>query len=262
MTLSFWCWYNIENNYDMAIVEVSEDGRYYQLLDKFTGSSDDWIYKSYNLDEYADKSIFIRFRYSTDDNTIEDGFYIDDIAPIANFSSIITISNSTNNGFYEITDRSDGDYYYRVRGHNTEHGWGDFSILEKTHVGFLENEAPYAPTINGVTGGKAGESYGYTLSVHDPDDDNIYFYIEWGDDTSSEWIGPFESDEEIISNHTFIEQGMYTIRAKAKDVYGVESGWRTLEVRMPINQIFNLPFMKFLKTHLDLFPILQHLFEI
>ena len=130
------------------------------------------------------------------------------------------------------------------------------------HVGFVENEAPYAPTINGVTSGKTGESYGYIVSAHDPDDDSIYLYIEWGNDNFSEWIGPYGSDEEITSNHTFFEKGVYTIRAKAMDTYGVESGWRTLEVRMPKNWIVNSPFIKFLETHSYLFPILQRLFEI
>lgn len=262
MMLSFWCWYNTESNYDMAFVEVSKDGRCYQLLDKFTGSSEDWVYTSYDLDEYAGESIFIRFRYSTDANIVGDGFYVDDIVPIADFNSIVTLSNSTDNRFYEITDRADGDYYYRVRGYNSKHGWGDFSNLEKMHVGFVENEAPYAPTINGVTSGKTGESYGYIVSAHDPDDDSIYLYIEWGNDNFSEWIGPYGSDEEITSNHTFFEKGVYTIRAKAMDTYGVESGWRTLEVRMPKNWIVNSPFIKFLETHSYLFPILQRLFEI
>jgi len=66
----------------MAFVEVSTNGRSYNLLVSFTGSSNNWEQKQYSLDDYAGESIFIRFRYITDQNTLEEGFYVDDIAPL------------------------------------------------------------------------------------------------------------------------------------------------------------------------------------
>jgi hypothetical protein len=136
MRLSFWCWYNIQYNKDYASVEVSRDGRYYELLDTFTGSSlGNWTKKTYSLEDYIGSSIFIRFRYTTDDRTTYQGFFVDDIEPVPWFSSVTTISDSITTQSYNITGKTPGSYYYQVKGHNTERGWGDFSTLQKIRVG-------------------------------------------------------------------------------------------------------------------------------
>ncbi len=143
MKFSFWCWYNIEENWDHAFVEVTKDGRNYDILDKFTGSSGGWKYKEYELSEYIDESIFIRIRYTTDEEVMEEGFYIDDISPVATFDTITTLSDSIVNNYYNITGKPDSIYYYRVKGYNDEHEWGDFSTLESVMVG--EDHEP--PTV-------------------------------------------------------------------------------------------------------------------
>ena len=132
--LSFWCWYDIEDNWDYAMVEVSRDGRLYDVLDTFTGYSSGWQQKTYDLSIYAGESVFIRFRYTTDSNTQEEGFYVDDISPIADFGTVTTLSSSIIEHYYEISGNPEGDYYYQVKGHNVERGWGDFSTLEMIHV--------------------------------------------------------------------------------------------------------------------------------
>jgi len=139
---SFWCWYDIEENWDYAFVEVSRDGRVYDIIDKFTGSSVGWQYKEYDLSNYLDESVFIRFRYTTDENIQEEGFYVDDISPVADFDIVNTLSSSITENSYEITDQSNGTYYYRVKGHNDERDWGDFSTLEKIQVGDAEDTEP------------------------------------------------------------------------------------------------------------------------
>jgi hypothetical protein len=53
---------------------------------------------------------------------------------VVEFNTIATLSNSIYNNFYEVSDKIDGIYYYRVRGYNSEHGWGDFSTLESIDV--------------------------------------------------------------------------------------------------------------------------------
>jgi len=262
VALSFWCWFDIETNCDYAFVEISKDGRYYHLLDKFTGSSESWIYKSYDLDEYVGESIFIRFRYSTDADIVRGGFYVDDISPVADFKSVVTLSDDIINEYYDIINRIEGDYYYRVKGHNSKHGWGDFSTLEKMHVGFVDNDAPNIPIINGLSNGKTGEVYDYTFLSYDPNEDDVYFYVEWGDGNFCEWIGPFNSGEEMNVNHTFLEKGTYTIRAKAKDIYGAESGWGTLEVNMPRNKQFIYSFfIRLLDKLVHQFPLLQFILD-
>jgi hypothetical protein len=140
--LSFWTWYDIENNWDFAMVEVSTDGRCYHVLDTFTGTSLGWKYQEYNLSNYAGKSLFLRFRYTTDELTVKEGFYIDDISPVADFATVVTLSDIITETSYDITDKPDGIYYYQVKGHNTERGWGDFSTLENIIVGEGDTEPP------------------------------------------------------------------------------------------------------------------------
>jgi hypothetical protein len=134
MKLSFWCWYSVQQNADYAYAEVSENGRTYKVLDSFTGSSGNWIYKEYSLDNFTGKSVFIRFRYATDAYGHQDVFYVDDIAPMAHFNSTKVLSNTITNTYYDITNQPLGTYYYDVKGHNTVRGWCDNSTLQIINV--------------------------------------------------------------------------------------------------------------------------------
>jgi len=263
LLLSFWCWYDIEDNYDMAFVEVSKDGRYYDVLDKFTGSSGDWTYKSYILDGYVGDSVFIRFRYSTDANTHGEGFYVDDILPVADFGTINILSSSITDSSYEIADNSVGSYYYRIRGYNNEHGWGDFSTLEQINVAVDDNDPPNTPILNGQTNGKAGEEYDYTVETIDSNGDNVYYYIEWGDGEFEEWLGPHDSGEEIMVNHIWDETGDYTVRAKVKDEQGAESYWGVLQISMPkIRRTVNPFLIEIMMKLMDFFPFLERIIHL
>jgi hypothetical protein len=239
MQLDFWCCYNLENNYDMTFVEVSTNGRSYDVIDAFTGSSGDWIHKQYSLDSYSGKSIFIRFRYVTDSNTQNEGFYIDDISPVVGWDSITTLSDSITDNYYEVSDKDNGVYYYRVKGYNSEHEWCDFSILENVEVEIFANDPPVTPTIIGSTSGKPDQEYEYKIKSTDPNGDQVYYCIEWGDGDKVEWNGPYNTNQEITISHTWDKQGTYIIKARAKDVWNYESQWGTLTVTMPRDRITN-----------------------
>ncbi len=134
MTLSFWCWYAIQTNYDFAFVEVSANGRSYHLLDSITGSSSGWVQKQYSLDNYTGKSLFIRLRYATDAGGHQEGFYVDDISPISLFGSTTLLSSTITNTYYDVSNKPLGTYYYLVKGHNTVRGWGDNSTIKMINV--------------------------------------------------------------------------------------------------------------------------------
>ncbi|MFC1683409.1 hypothetical protein ACFL0G_04305, partial [Candidatus Zixiibacteriota bacterium] len=133
-SLTFWCWYDIEQDWDMGYAEISTDGRYYELLETFTGASGSWIRRAHSLEDYAGKSVFFRFRHTTDSYVLEEGLYVDDIHPVASYSSTITLSASIADTFYAIAGQTPGDYTYRVKGHNTARGWGDWSCYEDVTV--------------------------------------------------------------------------------------------------------------------------------
>jgi outer membrane protein assembly factor BamB len=124
----------------------------------------------------------------------------------------------------------------------------------------VSNNPPDKPTVDGTTGGKASEYYEYTFTAIDPEENNVYYYVEWGDDTNSGWIGSYNSGEQKTLNHCWDERGTYIIRVKAKDVFDAESNWATLEVSMPKNKIIN-PFERFLENHPYMFPIMRYFFD-
>jgi hypothetical protein len=255
MNLEFWTWYDIELNWDYAMAEVSIDGRSFDLLEGFTGSSSGWEERQYTLNDYVGESIFIRLRYITDQYTQEEGIYFDDITPVVEWESITTVSDTITDSSYEITGKNDGKYYYRVKGYNSKYQWGDFSTLEDIEVDENMNDPPTTPTIDGPGSGKPETSYTYTFRSVDPEGDQVYYYIEWGDGDIVEWDGPHNSDVEIDLAHTWAEKGTYIIKAKAKDVYDEESGWETLTVTIPrskldIDSIFRI------------FPRFQYFFNI
>lgn len=166
MKLSFWCWYSTEENFDDTFVEVSKDGRSYEILDIFTGSSSGWISKEYDLSKYAGESVFIRFRYTTDQGTQLEGFYVDDITLVSNIGTITTLSSSITDHFYDITGKHNGTYYYRVKGHNTVRDWGDFSTLEKVivKIGGGNDSTPPVTTCT-LTGDLEGDIYVSDVTV-------------------------------------------------------------------------------------------------
>jgi len=94
---------------------------------------------------------------------------------------------------------------------------------------------PSAPSINGPNRGEAGVEYSYTFIATDPDNDDLYYWISWGDFTFEQWIGPYASGEEITASHIWADKGEYNIYAQVRDVYGAESDWGTLSVTMPLD---------------------------
>jgi len=127
--------------------------------------------------------------------------------------------------------------------------------------GIFTNNPPNAPFITGELEGKSSEEYEYNFVSIDPDGDDIYYLVDWGDGNNTGWIGPENSGQSIDITHVWAEQGYYEIRAKCKDVYGDESDWSTLEISMPQQKIFNqIP--KILLWLFERFSFLQPYFHI
>jgi outer membrane protein assembly factor BamB len=155
---------------------------------------------------------------------------------------------------------SDGTVY--IGSASTSPTGSDYGYLYA--FGEWDPTAPEAPSINGETQGHYGESYDYTFVSNDPENQDIRYYVDWGDGSYEEWIGPYPSGQEITVGHTWDEENSYTIRAKAKDTLDVESPWSTLEISMPINQqTFSFHLLQQLFERFpNAFPILRQLFEL
>lgn len=71
--LHFLTWYRMEKDADIGKVEISLDGTTWNELGLFTGTSDQWQEKSYQLPAGTK---FIRFQYITDSTVNERGWYV------------------------------------------------------------------------------------------------------------------------------------------------------------------------------------------
>ena len=135
---------------------------------------------------------------------------------------------------------------------------GNLSItVEITNNEALPNNPPEEPTIEGPNEGKTGEVQTFLVSATDPDNDNVYLFIDWADNSTTNWIGPYSSGEQIYINHTWSSDGIYIVKIKAKDLDGDESNWGQLKVTMPKNKKTDTILMRFLINHPQLFPFFR-----
>ena len=119
------------------------------------------------------------------------------------------------------------------------------------------NNPPNPPIIDGPTEGKVGVEYEYSFISEDSESDDIDYMIRWDDGYITQLFDR-PSGEVVYVNHTWNERGIYTIKAKAIDAFGLESDWAYLEVSMPVNQQNSHPFLNFFTDH---FPFLHQLFQ-
>ena len=128
------------------------------------------------------------------------------------------------------------------------------------------NQPPNKPsTPSGPANGDAGTTYTYTSSATDPDGDSISYLFDWGDDSNSGWIGPYDSGETISVIHTWQDVGNYDVRVYAKNTNDIESEWSDLlPVGMPKNKAVNINplFLRFLEQHPSMLPILRYLLRL
>ena len=87
-----------------------------------------------------------------------------------------------------------------------------------------ENQPPEKPTVSGPTDVDPDVEYEYSFVATDPDDEDLKYYIDWGDTTEG-WLGPYPSGETIYVTHSWSENGIYEVKAKARDENYVEGPW-------------------------------------
>jgi len=99
LTLTYWTWYDIEEDYDYLYLTASTDGENWQILETPSGTTDDpsgnsygwayngasgngpiWIQETIDISQYAGDKVQIRFEYVTDAAANGEGFLLDDIS--------------------------------------------------------------------------------------------------------------------------------------------------------------------------------------
>jgi len=175
----------------------------------------------------------------------------------------LTASDGEKLEFFGKSVSIDGEYAIIGASSDDENGEDSGSAYV-----FKRNQPPNAPTITGPSSGKVGVEYQYIFSLSDSDDDPMYLRVDWGNGIPGPWQGPYDSDTIVKLNHTWNQQGNFTIRAQAKDVYDVESEWGTLDVTIPKNKQSVNTFFKnrlsvmFLEFRPHAFPIIRQMLGI
>ena len=119
-----------------------------------------------------------------------------------------------------------GRAYALTAGEGTDPGWTKFRYDLRNSAHFSSNQAPNAPIINGPSEvGFVEIEYEFSFNSSDQDGDEIFYYIDWGDGSVEEWIGPFNSGNAITVSHEWFDTGYYEIKAKARDILGNEGSW-------------------------------------
>jgi hypothetical protein len=152
-----------------------------------------------------------------------------------------------------------GTYQVKVKAKDTNGATSNWS--QPLTITIVLNDAPNTPTIRGPATGKPATPYLYKLQTSDTNGDDVYYYVDWGDNTTSGWIGPYTSGVQVTTTHSWSQQGTYTAKVKAKDILGDESNWGSIDIVMPTEYKFS--FSGFIQHLLEMFshmfPILRQL---
>ncbi len=92
-TLDFWMWYELEVSYDYCYLKFDGD-----TLATYNGNAMSWVKRSYDLASYASEVGNFQFHFTSDGNTVEEGFYFDDfnLQPVSGGSAVDLLGFSVN----------------------------------------------------------------------------------------------------------------------------------------------------------------------
>jgi hypothetical protein len=95
LEISYWTWYDIEEDWDYLYLEASTDGKIWEILKTpsgtdynpsgnsygwgYTGTTGNWIQETVDLSKFAGQKVQIRFEYVTDAAVNGNGLLLDDI---------------------------------------------------------------------------------------------------------------------------------------------------------------------------------------
>ena len=100
-----------------------------------------------------------------------------------------------------------------------EYCWREINLLGDPETPLLTQRPspPATPsTPSGQTTGYVYTPYTYTTSTTDPEGDNIYYELNWGDGTTST-VGPYASGVTASASHQWKRPQSYQVNVRAKD---------------------------------------------
>jgi hypothetical protein len=115
---------------------------------------------------------------------------------------------------------------------NEEDGWGElcnhsaFDVNWNIRAKVIISEPPTVPQQpQGPMQGVVGQVYSFSTNSSDPEGGGVLYQWDWGDNSTSDWLGPFASGELAIAFHSWTTGGSYEIKVRAKDLHDAMSNW-------------------------------------
>ncbi|UCF50057.1 MAG: aryl-sulfate sulfotransferase [Thermoplasmatales archaeon] len=137
--------------------------------------------------------------------------------------------------------------------------WEYFMLNEPADVERIINQPPNAPNIDGPLRGRPDIDYDYTFVATDPDGDDIWYHICWGDKEIIYIYGPYPSGEELTLSYNWTDEGAYTITCWARDIFDGMSSASTLEITIPRTRASSYLLFEWL---LERFSLLERLLNL
>jgi immune inhibitor A len=157
--LQFKTWYDIEEGWDFASIQVREAGTEKWMAIKgnittedrdpqasvkvahgITGTSNGWVDGIFNLAAFAGKNVEVKFEYQTDPYSFGEGFYVDDIKLMDGNNAILSDNADGTSafelkGFVKNTGTVYAPHYYLIEWrnhHGVDKGLANIGVLGKT----------------------------------------------------------------------------------------------------------------------------------
>ncbi|PNX48342.1 MAG: hypothetical protein BV459_02565 [Thermoplasmata archaeon M11B2D] len=102
-------------------------------------------------------------------------------------------------------------------------------------VAVVDNDPPEEPMVAGPRIGKTNVDYLYTFKATDPDENQIYYSIDWGDGTGVLRLGPYDSGSVATASHRWLTTGRSIITVRTQDEYNALSDQTSWQVIVPLN---------------------------
>jgi hypothetical protein len=139
-------------------------------------------------------------------------------------------TNNVENVYIHVDDVEIGFYTVRVKanliagdGVNVGYNSQDYALVVYNGLEDLPYEPPSKPS--GPDTGTRNVPYCFTSSATEPEGEDIFFLFNWGDGTSSGWLGPYCSGSTVTASHSWDTLGEYEIKVRIRDVDNNQSGW-------------------------------------
>jgi hypothetical protein len=147
---------------------------------------------------------------------------------------------------------SDTNYYPSGTPVDVTHSWeneGDYSITayaidiqgkqsqSQYHIR-IGDQPPNKPEIEGPNSGQPDTEIDFIIFTNDPDSDNIWYDIRWGDGNEIIDDGPYNSGEPITKSHSWNNTNTYKIEVRARDNFEYYSEWESFTIKIPRNKGF------------------------